>query len=108
LTFRKNRNTTSRHPRSIPTRRSSDLMARDLVNDVDVVVLANNYASGMVGTVGHDLLNVARGRAAAPPPWRADLKSDSLASRRWIDRKSTRLNSSHVSISYAVFCLKKY
>src|SRR5207249_6099505 len=26
---------------------------------------------------------------------------------RWVDRKSTRLNSSHVSISYAVFCLKK-
>src|SRR5699024_12566339 len=26
---------------------------------------------------------------------------------RRIDRKSTRLNSSHVSISYAVFCLKK-
>src|SRR5207249_9200495 len=25
----------------------------------------------------------------------------------WPDRKSTRLNSSHVSISYAVFCLKK-
>src|SRR5690625_6068078 len=25
-----------------------------------------------------------------------------------VDRKSTRLNSSHVSISYAVFCLKKY
>src|SRR5690625_6134433 len=25
----------------------------------------------------------------------------------WIDRKSTRLNSSHVAISYAVFCLKK-
>src|SRR6266513_5230708 len=25
----------------------------------------------------------------------------------WKDRKSTRLNSSHVSISYAVFCLKK-
>src|SRR5690606_41456873 len=24
------------------------------------------------------------------------------------DRKSTRLNSSHVKISYAVFCLKKY
>src|SRR5699024_12802013 len=24
----------------------------------------------------------------------------------WADRKSTRLNSSHVSISYAVFCLK--
>src|SRR5690625_5889230 len=26
---------------------------------------------------------------------------------RIIDRKSTRLNSSHVAISYAVFCLKK-
>src|SRR6266480_744730 len=29
------------------------------------------------------------------------------ASRRRLDRKSTRLNSSHMSISYAVFCLKK-
>src|SRR3712207_2139241 len=26
---------------------------------------------------------------------------------RYIDRKSTRLNSSHANISYAVFCLKK-
>src|SRR5690625_6991426 len=25
----------------------------------------------------------------------------------WLDRKSTRLNSSHVAISYAVFCLKQ-
>src|SRR5947209_19062199 len=25
----------------------------------------------------------------------------------WLDRKSTRLNSSHANISYAVFCLKK-
>src|SRR5438045_7061133 len=25
----------------------------------------------------------------------------------WVDRKSTRLNSSHLGISYAVFCLKK-
>src|SRR5207249_11983745 len=30
-----------------------------------------------------------------------------LRRRRFRDRKSTRLNSSHVSISYAVFCLKK-
>src|SRR3712207_6412763 len=28
-------------------------------------------------------------------------------SRRTLDRKSTRLNSSHANISYAVFCLKK-
>src|SRR3712207_8471603 len=27
--------------------------------------------------------------------------------RRAVDRKSTRLNSSHANISYAVFCLKK-
>src|SRR5437868_12116655 len=30
-----------------------------------------------------------------------------LARGQYPDRKSTRLNSSHVSISYAVFCLKK-
>src|SRR5690349_22461944 len=30
-----------------------------------------------------------------------------LAQPGWKDRKSTRLNSSHVEISYAVFCLKK-
>src|SRR5690606_42112881 len=29
-----------------------------------------------------------------------------LAWQKWGDRKSTRLNSSHVKISYAVFCLK--
>src|SRR5690242_21064711 len=44
---------------------------------------------------------------------RADLAAGSssfLRSRELgasIDRKSTRLNSSHMSISYAVFCLKK-
>src|SRR3712207_9458346 len=31
----------------------------------------------------------------------------SLETVRGIDRKSTRLNSSHANISYAVFCLKK-
>src|SRR3989442_11331916 len=30
-----------------------------------------------------------------------------IAAGRYRDRKSTRLNSSHVRISYAVFCLKK-
>src|SRR5437660_7226437 len=30
-----------------------------------------------------------------------------IAVPRFLDRKSTRLNSSHVAISYAVFCLKK-
>src|SRR5438477_8829944 len=35
---------------------------------------------------------------------RADVRRDHA---RLQDRKSTRLNSSHMSISYAVFCLKK-
>src|SRR5699024_1787960 len=37
-------------------------------------------------------------------------KKDMLENHKdleYLDRKSTRLNSSHVSISYAVFCLKK-
>src|SRR5439155_24091173 len=33
--------------------------------------------------------------------------ADGLGSGHDLDRKSTRLNSSHVAISYAVFCLKK-
>src|SRR5699024_12857830 len=39
---------------------------------------------------------------------RANRPADHCHHRRlYRDRKSTRLNSSHVSISYAVFCLKK-
>src|SRR5699024_11344321 len=34
-------------------------------------------------------------------------KRDDIVAITAADRKSTRLNSSHVSISYAVFCLKK-
>src|SRR2546426_4715193 len=37
-----------------------------------------------------------------PPKWRG-----SATTTRPGDRKSTRLNSSHLVISYAVFCLKK-
>src|SRR6266508_5040839 len=36
-----------------------------------------------------------------------DLGHEADALRVRLDRKSTRLNSSHVAISYAVFCLKK-
>src|SRR2546430_6733358 len=35
------------------------------------------------------------------------LKAEKELTRRSEDRKSTRLNSSHSQISYAVFCLKK-
>src|SRR5258705_8405540 len=37
----------------------------------------------------------------------ADRESGGVARRDCADRKSTRLNSSHLGISYAVFCLKK-
>src|SRR5438874_10483289 len=39
-----------------------------------------------------------------PPPPAVDVADDVSHE---LDRKSTRLNSSHVEISYAVFCLKK-
>src|SRR5688572_31745943 len=41
--------------------------------------------------------------SGAANPVRVDRRAEKL----WIDRKSTRLNSSHSQISYAVFCLKK-
>src|SRR5207248_7611403 len=61
----------------------------------------------------HDALPISRSWAAAwaPPP---EKKSQMASSGRciaaicdFLDRKSTRLNSSHRTISYAVFCLKK-
>src|SRR5437870_11780563 len=55
----------------------------------------------------HDALPISSSSRAemfagvmTPPPAR-------LHAARGSDRKSTRLNSSHVAISYAVFCLKK-
>src|SRR3712207_8090449 len=34
-------------------------------------------------------------------------RTKEILAQRSLDRKSTRLNSSHANISYAVFCLKK-
>src|SRR3989442_5751604 len=50
-----------------------------------------------IGTVG------SQGRIAAQHP----AAIGEVEAADVIDRKSTRLNSSHVRISYAVFCLKK-
>src|SRR3712207_7617398 len=47
---------------------------------------------------GQRVLDVAAGTGTSAVP---------AARRGAIDRKSTRLNSSHANISYAVFCLKK-
>src|SRR6267143_4850978 len=46
-------------------------------------------------------------RTHRPPPRGCGSASPVRVSRARRDRKSTRLNSSHSSISYAVFCLKK-
>src|SRR5690242_21247891 len=56
--------------------------------------------------------DTADGRTLALPPHAAGLAPVDVrlvGRMRWKgkDRKSTRLNSSHMSISYAVFCLKK-
>src|SRR5258708_21207761 len=47
------------------------------------------------------------GAAPQPAPQRPWLGTDIRAKVSEADRKSTRLNSSHQIISYAVFCLKK-
>src|SRR5436309_3585274 len=50
------------------------------------------------------------GATAAPTPALREARrgrSPCVRARSTPDRKSTRLNSSHVKISYAVFCLKK-
>src|SRR5690625_6119260 len=54
-------------------------------------------------------LDVQCSRLFSHSPVGADhrLLQRNLAGRALEDRKSTRLNSSHVAISYAVFCLKK-
>src|SRR5256885_10952260 len=74
-----------RPPRStlFPTRRSSDLSG----------------PSPMVGTAS-DLSTEASDVCTLNP-------QISMPARTSPDRKSTRLNSSHLVISYAVFCLKK-
>src|SRR5699024_12483727 len=82
---------------SFPTRRSSELNADrqgDLPVDRDIAaahqhVAVGIHALGVLPDDHHIQVRVHRPRHATQ------------------DRKSTRLNSSHVSSSYAVFCLKK-
>src|ERR1022692_4976657 len=47
--------------------------------------------------------------SSTPPPWRKPTPywPSSAATTTRVDRKSTRLNSNHLVISYAVFCLQK-
>src|SRR5690349_22219519 len=63
------------------------------------------------GRVGMEVLRfVQAGKRLLPFQTSLELDgriTELLNHRRGGDRKSTRLNSSHVEISYAVFCLKK-
>src|SRR5207249_12317800 len=92
---------------SFPTRRSSDLTVL-LLLPLGTVFLICFWIGQMnlLQSPGSTLAAVAcltvilTGGLAA---WEAGrIKTETSP-----DRKSTRLNSSHVSISYAVFCLKK-
>src|SRR5256885_6749566 len=65
-------------------------------------VLANAPAQG--NAQEQEMREGAQMRAAR---WALDDRDAADALRRLADRKSTRLNSSHLVISYAVFCLKK-
>src|SRR5690349_22340072 len=61
---------------------------------------------GAGGALAHPATAAAaRTRTRTPIRFMSDWTRQARA--RFLDRKSTRLNSSHVEISYAVFCLKK-
>src|SRR5947199_3237297 len=78
----------------------------------------NDTATTEIYTLSlHDAHPISRYRVAAPREGRARSAYDRAHLAEWryrrsphadgLDRKSTRLNSSHLGISYAVFCLKK-
>src|SRR3712207_6951177 len=62
----------------------------------------------LIPRVGVSLANMTNNNIAVPDIDNGGKSSDrTLKSAYKADRKSTRLNSSHANISYAVFCLKK-
>src|SRR5690606_40534035 len=75
--------------------RGVEVAARALGLEVEAVVAAGGVRRGHDAARRHRLAHERARRARA-----LDLRD------RHQDRKSTRLNSSHVKISYAVFCLK--
>src|SRR6266702_6547453 len=75
-----------------------DALATILRTEADIEVV------GKGGTV-QEAINAAR--ALGPDVVLLDVHMPDGSGIEAADRKSTRLNSSHVAISYAVFCLKK-
>src|SRR5256885_8699428 len=67
----------------------------------------NDTATTEIYTLSlHDALPISSGRKAEGS-WRSANTRMATMAANSRDRKSTRLNSSHLVISYAVFCLKK-
>src|SRR5690349_24143455 len=79
----------------------------------DGIWAAREQSRGQSTTMWEDTMRLRRRQLAglllASPFTTAGLAraQDDEALAYYLDRKSTRLNSSHVEISYAVFCLKK-
>src|SRR5690606_40177117 len=91
-----------RDPHSFPTRRSSDLIR---VHGKGEAVQLGQTRLVVVGVLGH--LDLDAGDAVVQLERTGAVHVAVQIRIRRQDRKSTRLNSSHVKISYAVFCLKK-
>src|SRR5947207_12074024 len=73
------------------------------------VFFFNDTATTEIYTLSlHDALPIWSSNCVAPGlPCTGSISEAASASATATDRKSTRLNSSHTVISYAVFCLKK-
>src|SRR5689334_24714953 len=80
------------------------------LHDALPILLGATLASGRLFEPGDDLPGRAPSAILSDATWTRRYGRDPSMLGRTIrlkDRKSTRLNSSHSSISYAVFCLKK-
>src|SRR5690606_40179406 len=89
---------------SFPTRRSSDLLEAGFFHFVNEC-FPTGFA--LVLRVKQHVFDMAVRHMNFERVPRSDLAGSGVRGIHRIDRKSTRLNSSHVKISYAVFCLKK-
>src|SRR2546426_5093491 len=90
--------------RGITTWLSRQLIAAALQCSLSFLVLAANALDGHVHPHRAAALPCNRLRRA---PLDSGVEAQGSFPCRILDRKSTRLNSSHLVISYAVFCLKK-
>src|SRR5207247_7091157 len=92
------------HLHSFPTRRSSDLHSPKVADQHYLAVTDEMRAHATI--VGEALPDIYRGDSVGERPQIENTPVGGCKDSLYGDRKSTRLNSSHEWISYAVFCLK--